>query len=46
VTIEASTAQGVERNRVWIKRAETAVTFSSDLSDVRIDPDKSLLLRR
>lgn len=46
VTVEASTAQGVERHRVWIKGAATVVSFSAVPSDVRIDPDASLLLRR
>jgi aminopeptidase N len=45
VTIEASTAQGTERHRVWIKGSEAAVTFSGDPSGVRIDPDGALLLR-
>jgi aminopeptidase N len=46
VTVEASTAQGAERHRVWIKGPATAVSFSADPSDVRIDPSGSLLLRR
>jgi hypothetical protein len=46
VTIEASTAQGMERHRVWIKGSETVASFSGDPSDVRIDPGGSLLLRR
>jgi aminopeptidase N len=46
LVIEASTTQGPERRRVWIKGPETVVTFSGDVSDVKIDPDESLLLRR
>jgi aminopeptidase N len=46
VVVEASTAQGAERHRIWIKGPETTVTFSGYPSDVRIDPDGSLLLRR
>jgi hypothetical protein len=46
VVVEAATAQGPERHRIWIKGSETTITFSGDPSDVRIDPDGSLLLRR
>ena len=45
VTIEATTAQGRERQRIWTKGPETAATFSADVSDVRVDPDGALLLR-
>ena len=46
LVVEASTARGPERHRVWIKGPETVVTFSGDVSNLKIDPDGSLLLRR
>jgi hypothetical protein len=46
LVVEASTTRGPERRRAWIKGPETVVTFSGDVSDVKIDPDASLLLRR
>jgi hypothetical protein len=46
VVVEASTAGGAERHRIWITGAETNVTFSGNPADVQIDPDGALLLRR
>ncbi|HLJ18209.1 MAG TPA: hypothetical protein VKV15_27200 [Bryobacteraceae bacterium] len=46
VLVEASTAQGSERHRIWVKGPQTTVTFSGEPSDVQIDPNGSLLLRR
>ena len=46
LVVEASTPQGPERQRVWVKGPETVVTFSGDVSDLKIDPDELLLLRR
>jgi hypothetical protein len=46
VVVEASTARGPESHRVWIKGPEAVVMFSGDVSEVIIDPDGSLLLRR
>ncbi len=46
VVVAAATPQGTERRRVWIKQHETAVVFSGQPSEVQIDPDESLLLRR
>ena len=46
LVVEASTARGPERRRVWIRGPQTIVTFSSDVSDLKIDPDESLLLAR
>lgn len=46
VMIEASTASGQQRKRVWVDGAETAVPFEGEVSSVRVDPDSLLLLRR
>jgi aminopeptidase N len=45
LVLDASTARGPERQRVWIKGPETVVTFSGSVSGVKLDPDGSLLLR-
>jgi hypothetical protein len=45
VTVEATTPQGAERHRVWVRSSETAVRFAGDASSVRVDPDQLLLLR-
>jgi hypothetical protein len=46
VVVEASTAGGAERHRIWVKGAETSVMFAGNPTDVQIDPDGLLLLRR
>jgi hypothetical protein len=46
LVVEAATAGGPERRRIWIKGPETVVTFSGDVSGLRIDPDEALLLGR
>jgi hypothetical protein len=43
VVVAASTARAPESHRVWIKGLEPVVMFSGEVSDVRIDPDGSLL---
>jgi hypothetical protein len=37
---------GKERRRIWLKGAETRVTFAAPVTDVKLDPDQALLLRR
>jgi hypothetical protein len=44
LTIEATTGKGRERQRVWIRGAETLVPFSEEVTDVKLDPDKTLLI--
>ena len=46
VTVEAKTAQGTERHRVWILGREAMVEFSGDVTEPRVDPDEVLLLRK
>jgi hypothetical protein len=46
VTVEAKTAQGTERHRVWIRGREATVEFTGDVTEPRLDPDEVLLLRR
>jgi aminopeptidase N len=46
VTVEATTAQGTERHRVWIRGREAIMEFSGDVTEPRVDPDEVLLLRR
>jgi hypothetical protein len=46
VTVEATTVRGLERKRIWIRGAETAVAFSGDVLRVEVDPAGELLLRR
>jgi hypothetical protein len=46
VTIEATTSKGVERRSIWIRSAAAEVSFAEGVSNPRIDPDGSLLLRR
>ena len=46
VTVEGRTAQGIERQRVWIRESKADVQFTDIVSDVRVDPDELLLLRR
>jgi hypothetical protein len=43
--IEAKTAAGIDRRLVWLRDPETSVTFSRDISEVRLDPSERLLLR-
>jgi hypothetical protein len=37
---------GGERRRIWLKGAETRITFPTTVTDVKLDPDQLLLLRR
>jgi hypothetical protein len=46
VTIEATTAKGIERRTNWIREEETAFSFDGEVSNPRVDPDGLLLLRR
>jgi hypothetical protein len=46
VTVEAKTAQGTERHRVWIRGREAVMEFGGDVTEARVDPDGDLLLRR
>lgn len=46
VTVEAKTAQGTERRRVWLRAGEATVDFAADVTEPRVDPDEVLLLRR
>jgi Peptidase family M1 domain len=46
VTVEARTAEGTERHRVWIRGNGATVQFAGVVSEVRVDPDELLLLRR
>jgi aminopeptidase N len=46
VTVEAKTAQGTERHRVWIRGREAVTEFSGDITEPRVDPDDVLLLRK
>jgi hypothetical protein len=46
VTLEATTSQGTERRRVWIRGSRTEVEFTEPVSAVRIDPDEELLIKR
>jgi hypothetical protein len=46
VTVEATTARGAERKRIWIRAAETAIAFSGDVLRAEVDPAGELLLRR
>ncbi|MGA7928108.1 MAG: M1 family aminopeptidase [Candidatus Sulfotelmatobacter sp.] len=46
VTIEATTAKGIERRTNWIREEETAFSFDGEVSNPRVDPDGLLLLPR
>jgi hypothetical protein len=46
VTLQATTATGVERKRVWLRGDKATIEFTDSVSSVRIDPDEWLLLRR
>jgi hypothetical protein len=46
VHASGETAAGVERRLVWIRGSEAVVEFSGVVTEVRIDPDELLLLRR
>ena len=45
VTIEATTAKGIERRTIWIREEKTAFSFDGDVSNPQIDPNGLLLLR-
>jgi hypothetical protein len=46
VTIEGTTAAGPERHRVWIRGSGATVQFTGVVTEVRVDPEELLLLRR
>jgi len=46
LTVEVDTEHGRERRRVWTKGPEITVSFSSNVTAVRLDPEEKLLLRR
>jgi len=46
LVIEASAAGSVHRKQVWLKGREASVEFPTEPADVKIDPDRELLLRR
>jgi hypothetical protein len=48
LVLEASvaTSGAHERRQVWIRNPETMVTFSGEVTDVKVDPDGDLLLGR
>jgi hypothetical protein len=46
VTIEATTAKGIQRRTIWIREEETAFSFDGEVSNPRVDPDGLLLLQR
>jgi hypothetical protein len=46
VDVEAETAAGRERRRVWIEGAETTVQFGAAVRGAVVDPDGRLLLKR
>lgn len=37
---------GSQRKRIWLKGAETRVTFAAPVTSVKLDPDELLLIRR
>jgi hypothetical protein len=45
IVVAASTPNGQERQHVWLAERATTVSFSGEVSDARIDPDGSVLLR-
>src|SRR5262249_35320495 len=46
VVVEAKTAQGTERRRVWVRNGEATLEYTQDVTEVRLDPDDLLLIRR
>jgi hypothetical protein len=46
VTVEGRTAAGAERHLVWTRGNGAAVQFTGVVTEVRVDPDELLLLRR
>ena len=46
VDVEGTTANGPERRTVWMREGDAAAEFSGEVSGVRVDPDRLLLLKR
>lgn len=46
VVVEAKTAAGTERRRVWVTSGGATLEYASEVTEARVDPDELLLLRR
>lgn len=46
LTVVVTTTGGTERRRLWLRPSGTVITFKEDVSQVQLDPDGLLLLRR
>jgi hypothetical protein len=46
ITLEGKTAGGSERQTIWIHGEDTPITFKEKVSDLKVDPEEMLLLKR